>query len=116
MVTIFHQSATGHFTCRGVPNTPHCGPNCRVCELDYQVNIDWRLDPLDPNGFLLDNTWFASFFACMENCRVSISCEQLAALFAHQIFGVTATRAKSVTVALAAVPGVWIRATSSAGE
>lgn len=105
---IYHQYASGSFECRAIARTPHCGPDCSKCKLDYRVEIDWLPNPLDENGFLLDNTWFASFFGDMLHCRVAISCERLAVIFAHQILEATRQRAKQVKVSLSPLAGVWI--------
>jgi hypothetical protein len=105
---VFRQTATGKFSVGVMPGTPHCGPNQQRCFMDYRVDLYWNRNPLNRDGFLLDNTWFRSFFGDLEFCRFAISCELLASMLARQILEIAEGRAHRVCVTLEAVAGVTV--------
>jgi hypothetical protein len=119
----FRQTASGSFDFPSVPGTPHCGPDSTpIQHVDYHVTIQYGANPLDENGFLLDNTWFSEYFAQWANRPVSISCENMCVKIADEIgdharkWDVARPRGVSVTVALSAIHGVWVECTLTGGK
>ena len=82
----FHQFADGDIHCYLQPDTPHCGANTSTIPipltLTAAVHIEYGYPGcLDDNGFLIDNSWFRTYFDSFHTTALSISCEN----FAHQI-------------------------------
>lgn len=119
----FTQTATGSFAARVRPGTPHCGPTTHTyptkLQFTYVIELKYHGNALDANGFLVDNTWFAQYFAPYEDSQISISCENLARLIARdclKVLGNRACQCECVTVSIGAVPGVMVSATCEAGS
>lgn len=104
----YTQHAEGSCTVQVVPDTPHCGPDQNACNFQWKVFIVYHANPLDSNGFLLDNTSFDGYFHSLSTgTPISHSCEELAAKIARDIYE---PRMAWIRVELSAVAGVWITA------
>jgi hypothetical protein len=106
----FTQTADGAFSFNVIPNTPHCGPSDSIIQsVRYRVSVTYGLNPLDSDGFLLDNTWFSQYFGgWLKSTPIGFSCELLAVRVAEDILRETAGRGTGVVVSLSAIPDVWI--------
>ncbi len=97
----FTQKAVGVFSIH-VAGENHCGPDHHSPrEFSYEVVIEYRQNPLDARGFLLDNMSFAHFFA-----RLGLtvqSCEILTQRCAEYFWHI-APCPKNVTVQVWGVP------------
>jgi|SRR5579859_1378696 len=114
----FRQTAVGSFATYGRPGTPHCGPKTGFTPqrqtLGYSLEIVYRASALDTDGFLLDNTWFRSYFEAFSASQVAISCEKLACVIAQDLcrsLGSRLCACESVTVVLEPLPGVTVSCT-----
>lgn len=114
-VQVWAQQAAGEFITYLKPNSPHCGPKVSIfpvrATFQYQVEIIYRMNALDPNGFLLDNTWFVRYFGSLRDAQISISCEMLAQLVATDCCRALGDRCESVTVMIWGIPGVHVKCT-----
>lgn len=117
MIAGFTQTAHGQFTAYLQPNSPHCGPDQSHTPISrrfaFKVQIIWSAEALDEQGFLLDNTWFHSYFASLEHARISISCEKPAILACEDICrecGPRLCHCESVSVEIEGIPGVTVAA------
>jgi hypothetical protein len=70
------QHAEGEFRAHVLPGTPHCGLDDSSGHFKYEVLLEFHGEPLDDNGFLLDNTAFQGYFDSLP--AIGISCEELA--------------------------------------
>ncbi len=108
----FTQHADGEFSVYLRPNTPHCGPRTRTIAVSetfaYTLSITYKRDSLDANGFLLDNTWFASYFDAFKCAQIGISCEKLCCLIADDLARECGARCESIAVRIRPVHGVWV--------
>lgn len=76
MEVTYTQHAAGNFSVDVVPGTPHCGVDNRNVNLRFDVSLEFGVNPLDHNGFLLDNTDFQRYFQDLP--PVDYSCETMA--------------------------------------
>ncbi len=86
---------------------------------DYQVTATYHGNALDAQGFLLDNTYFARYFADFAGVQVGVSCEVLACTIAEQLLAELGTRAcdcDAIEVTLWGVPGVSVSAVCRAAR
>lgn len=105
---MFKQRAFGTTEFQVIPGTPHCGVNDQTVTVNWKIELTWKSDALDENGFLLDNTAFKGYFTAMSTVPVNISCENLAKKIAHDIRDMAGERLISVSVTLSPFPGVEI--------
>jgi hypothetical protein len=118
-LTGFIQRATGEFTVRLMPNTPHCGPKQTTFvetsdPYRYEIELTYNAQALDSEGFLIDNLWFRSYFDALRDVHLSISCELLAQQIARDMctqLGDRACYCDAVCVRLYGVPNVSVECT-----
>ena len=85
MNSFFEQRDSGFFMVE-VEGANHCGPNHRSPKrFRYDIQIVYKHDSLDDNGFLLDNLTFKQYFRSIG--RTALSCELLARKTAEDFTG-----------------------------
>lgn len=107
----YTQRAKGQFETYLRPNSPHCGYKVADWPIreSFTYDIEIRAKQLDPNNFMLDNTWFQQYFGDFNFSQITVSCERLARLIAEDIIKAYSPReVELVRVTLSAVAGTSV--------